>query len=218
MQPTDRPAFAKLANALFAAFDKPPSDPRLDAYWLGLQKMHLHAFEQTVTHVVGPEGPEELPSPKQLFSIHRKVRNAQLAAERESRKPKPAEGEVAAPEPDRFECYASRVLLAVLCSLTAQHSSAATDESLARMVHVKHYFADQYRAMCIEDPDAALDMRDCLRKALEPLFVPREIKQTAAATQSAANSWERSMVALAASNADSGHNAPLDAPKWRRIW
>lgn len=174
MLTADRPAFVKLAEALFAAFDKPPSDARIEAYWRGLQAMHLLAFEAVVNHVVGPDGEEELPIPRQLYSINRRLVAARRAAELEGRKAALKPGEPPPPEPDRFECYANRVLVAVLCSLTAQHGNIATDASLAEMIHVKHNYADKYREMCVDEPDACVEMRDALIAALTRRFVPRE--------------------------------------------
>lgn len=174
MQPADEPGFIKLAEAMFAAFDKPPSDARMEAYWLGLQSMHLLAFDAVVRHVVGPNGEDELPTPKQLYAINRRLQADKRAAELAGRKPPPRPGEEPAPEPDRFEAYANRVMVAVLCQLIAQHGSAASDSSLAAMIHVKHQYAVGYREMCLEDPDASLEMRDALIAALTTRFVPRD--------------------------------------------
>lgn len=218
MQPADRQDFTKLAEALFAAFDKAPSDARLLAYWLGLQRMHLPAFEAVVAHVVGAEGEEELPTPKQCYAIHHRLRNAARAAELAGRKPALKPGEAPPKEPDVFERYANRALVAVLCSLTAQRGSAATEESLAKMVHVKHHFADGYREMCLTEPDACEDMRDALVAALTREFVPREprvpIQQQAAPEVPAVSSWDAALATLAASNAPSGHNAPAGSAQW----
>lgn len=174
MQPSDRADFVKLAEALFAAFDKPAVEARLQAYWLGLQSMHLLAFDAVVRHVIGPDGEDELPTPKQLYAINRRLQADKRAAELAGRKPQLRPGEEPPAEPDRFEAYANRVMVAVLCQLIAQHGSAASDSSLAAMVHVKHQYAVGYREMCLEDPDASLEMRDALVAALTTRFVPRD--------------------------------------------
>jgi hypothetical protein len=149
MHTTDRPAFIRLAEALFAAFE----------------------------HVIGFEGEDDLPTPKQLYFIHRRLRNAARAAELEAKRTlQPgafAPGEQPR-EPDRFDIHANKVLFAVLCLLTCQHGSAATEESLAEMIHVKHNFAQKYREQCVTDPDASLEMRDHLKRELAKRFVPRE--------------------------------------------
>lgn len=169
----DRPTFALLAGALFAAFDKQASDLRMDAYWRGLSAMSIGNFERTVNHVIGPEGEDELPTPKQLYAINRRLASAQRAAELAGRKVPPPQGEEVT-KPDVYDDYTGRVLLAVLCKLINQHGCAATDESLAEMVHVKHRFAKGYREMCIQHPEASLDLRDALIAALTPRFVPRD--------------------------------------------
>ena len=123
-----------------------------------------------------------------------------------------------APELDRFDAYANRVMLASLCSLTAQHASAATEESLAEMIHVKHRFADAYREMCLDEPDASLELRDALLAALKPVFVPREPSTPASVTQATPEPtgtvWDRTLAELAVANADEGYNAPPGAAKW----
>lgn len=214
MQPTDRPEFVKLAEALFAAFDRPPSDGRMQAYWLGLQRMNLHQFEAAVSHVIGPDGEDELPTPKQLFAISRKLRNAQRAAELAARQSAPVANQ---PEPDRFQAYANRVMVAMLCSLAAQHGSAASDKSLAEMTQVAHRYADAYREMCVEEPKACEEMRDAMREPLTRAFVPREPRpefQQRLSTPAVGDTWAAVMAQLAKSNAIGGQNAPPDSPQW----
>lgn len=166
MQEIDRAAFGKLAEALFAAFDKPASDARLEAYWRGLQSMHLLAFERVVDHVVGPDGEEDLPTPRQCHQISRSLVAEQRRNERPHTAPAPAK------ELDVYELYANRVLMRLLRELAHAHGSSATPESLAKMLHVKQIFVDGYRSMCATEPETSLELRDVLIEKLTPLFVP----------------------------------------------
>lgn len=213
MQATDRASFGKLAEALFAAFDKPPSDGRLEAYWRGLKGMDLLAFERTIDVVIGPDGEDELPTPKQLYAIDRKRRAELRAAEMAGRK-KPGDEE---PKTDRFDDYAGRVLFCVLCSLTAQHGSGATEESLTEMIHVKHRFAKGYREQFETDPDSTLEMRDALIAALTARFVPREPSNDPnhkLTVPAPGETWRRALDAIDETRGPMGHNAPPGSPVW----
>jgi hypothetical protein len=217
MLPVELPQFTKLADALFAAFDKPSTEARVSAYWIGLKQMQLLQFEEVVQHVIGFDGEDELPTPKQLYSISRRLRNAKRAAELAGRKSAAAPSDAPKPEPDVFERYANRVLLGVLCELIAQHRSAATDESLAQMVQVKRRLANDYRDICVEEPDACSELRDKLLVALRPCFVPREVLADAPqrlSVPAAGETWAAALASLETSNAIGGQNAPPDSPQW----
>lgn len=177
MLSTERGAFAKLIEVLCAGYNVPATEARLDAYWRGCNRMHLAAFERTVDFILGPDGDaEDLPTPRQIHIQHRRMLAAQRSASEPTHK-------LDGPELDKFDRYAGQVLFSVLCSLTSQHGSGASDASLAEMVHVKHRFAAGYREMCIAEPDACEEMRDAMKAALTRQFVPREpSKQQAAPT------------------------------------
>lgn len=167
MQPCDREKFVPLAQAMFAAFDKPQNDARLEAYWRGLTGMNLLAFERVVDHVVGPDGEDELPSPKMCHAIARRL-------QREARANATPIATTTTREFDVFEQHGNRVLLSLLRQLTHDHGSGATEESLAEMLHVKQIWVDGYRQNCETEPEASLELRDKLIEKLTPLFVPRD--------------------------------------------
>lgn len=165
MQTTERPQFAKLVESLLAGFNVPITEARVDAYWRGCRTMHVLAFEQTVDHVLGPTGEEDLPTPRQMHVIHRRIVGERRAA---SMPPPAPEG----PEQDIFDLYTSRVLLTFLRMKARRVGSGATPESLAALLDCKKRFAAGYREMCITEPEASLELRDALVDAFEPLYAP----------------------------------------------
>ena len=168
MLATERKEFARLVEALCAGFNVPCTDGRLDAYWRGCSSMHLLAFERTVNHALGPKGEDELPGPRQMHALHRRI----VAEQRAASMPSATEG----PKPDVFEIYTNRVLLTFLRMKARRCGSGATDESLRQMLEIRKRYADAYRQMCIDEPEASLELRDALVDALEPVFVPRDPK------------------------------------------
>lgn len=217
MLASERVAFAKLVETLCAGYNVPATEARIDAYWRGCHGMALGVFELLIDYAVGPDGDDDLPTPKRLYAIDRKRRSELRAAELAGKRAQARDGDEPPKEPDRFDCYAGRVLFAVLCKLTSQHGSTATDESLAEMVHVKHNYANSYRLQCASEPDASLEMRDALIIALTRRFVPRERTEQFTHRMSVpapGETWANALAALEASNAPGGRNAPAGSAQW----
>lgn len=173
MHSTERPQFCKLVETLLAGFNTPVTEARMDAYWRGCNGMHLLAFERTVDFVLGPEGEDDLPTPKQMHYMHRRMLSARRAAAAAATPDKP-EG----PERDIFDRYCQRVLFHFLHGMARRTGSAATDESLAAMIDCKNRFVAGYREMCAEEPEASLDLRDALIDALTPLWAAKVTDNT----------------------------------------
>ncbi len=74
MQTADREEFEQLLAKLCAGYEKPVTQARTAAFWSGLAKMSLAQFDRCVDHALSDDGPEDLPSTKGIWRIHREMR------------------------------------------------------------------------------------------------------------------------------------------------
>jgi hypothetical protein len=90
VQSTDREQFEEQLGVLCAGFNLPVTPHRRDAYWRGLAKMSLAQLSRCVDLAVSEEGPDDLPTPKQIWRMHRGFRSqGALVATQEQAKEDP---------------------------------------------------------------------------------------------------------------------------------
>lgn len=89
MLQSERQDFEAQMKPLFAAADRAATPERLEAYWIGLQKMELSTVVRVVEHVLQQptEGQMKLPSPGQFWAINREMRAARRVAPANPSKP-----------------------------------------------------------------------------------------------------------------------------------
>lgn len=100
MQVAERNEFEEQLAILCAGFNVPATAHRRHAYFTGLAKMSLAQFTRCVEHALTEEGPEDLPTAKGIWRIHRDIRRAphmQAAVKKE--------------DPDHLEYFANRLML-----------------------------------------------------------------------------------------------------------
>lgn len=74
MNSNQRTEFEAVLQRLYAGFNMPISETRMDAYWQGLAKMSLGTFSLTVDYALGENGPERIPSTSALWKISKQIR------------------------------------------------------------------------------------------------------------------------------------------------
>lgn len=67
-------AFDQRTAELCAAFDKPCTNERRAAYRSSLGKLGEIAWARLVEHAIGEDGPDKLPSTRECWQLHRKLR------------------------------------------------------------------------------------------------------------------------------------------------
>lgn len=76
MQTSEREEFEEYLGILCAGYNVPMTQHRKSAYFSGLAKMSLVQWVRCVEFAVGEEGPEELPTPKGIWRLHRAFRRS----------------------------------------------------------------------------------------------------------------------------------------------
>lgn len=71
---TSREAFDALVRHLHEAYGVKPMQTRLDAYWVSLRKANMPDLERAIEHCLGEEGPERLPTHRQVWSLLKQLR------------------------------------------------------------------------------------------------------------------------------------------------
>lgn len=139
MIPDDRKEFDALLAQLCAGYNVPFTEERKQAYWTGLQKLHIAAFTRVVEYSLGEHAPEKFPAVRGLWDLHKILR----------RQAPPPRVSDSAPPPDitDFAAFANRRLLAFLSTV-----GGASDASLKRLVEVKTRVTDQVRELLLEEP------------------------------------------------------------------
>lgn len=150
MNSTERPAFEDHLAQLLAGYDRKSTPERIEAYWRGLNRMPLVAFERVVDHALSDKGPDHIPSPKQCWQIYRDMRATPTSAPLAARDPKFTKADI----------WANRWLFGYLSM-----KGAASRASLPKLIAAKNKIA----ASCSDIPDEELDPRE-LRELLFPAF------------------------------------------------
>lgn len=99
MHSGERQEFEEQLAVLCAGYNLPINDHRKHAYFIGLAKMSLAQFVRCVEFAITEEGPEELPTPRGIWRIHRELRRGPAI----NKAPEKA-------EPDHLKNYANRLL------------------------------------------------------------------------------------------------------------
>lgn len=151
MNSTERPQFEEHLTQLLAGYDRKATPDRIEAYWRGLNRMPLVAFERVVDYALGEKGPEELPTPKRCWQIYRDMRAAPASADGRAK---------VDPRFTKADIWANRWLFGYLAQ-----QGAASRASLTKLVEVKNKIA----ASCSGIPDDELDPQE-LRETLFQAF------------------------------------------------
>lgn len=157
MNSTDQPAFNERCKVLLAGFNTMVTPERLEAYWTGLNRMPMGTFERCLSHVLGPDAPDRLPTPGGMWRVAKELRA----------KPSGNVGTTAVPEVDKFAGYGQRAMVAWICK-----KGPASQASLQSMIAEKNHLCDAYRTICAEEPEASLELRDKLFAAWEKVWQP----------------------------------------------
>ena len=97
MQLADRAQFDSQLGALCAGFNVPVTELRSEAYWRGLERMQLSQFARVVSHALGEDGPERIPTASQCWVIWKQIRHRRPQAT--------AQTEPAEPQCDHFHGF-----------------------------------------------------------------------------------------------------------------
>lgn len=73
MLQADREEFNRQLRELCAGFNVPVGE-REAAYWRSLAKMELGTFARVVEHCLGEEGPEKIPTTRQMWALSKAIR------------------------------------------------------------------------------------------------------------------------------------------------
>jgi hypothetical protein len=99
---TDREQFEVQFAVLCAGYNLPVTKARMSAYWSGLTRMSLPRFSRCIEFALGEEGPDDIPTSKGIWKIHRQLSgSAGGPSVHTSAKPS---------EPDHLEYMANRLL------------------------------------------------------------------------------------------------------------
>lgn len=154
MQLADRPLFEDQLGALCAGFNVPVTELRAEAYWRGLQRMHLGQFARVVEYALSEHGPERIPSVPQIWLLHKQARSQRPAA------PTPVAD--AAPAYDALHGFAQRCLLHWL-----RQRGGVAEATLARLVAEKNRLLAQFREIAAEETLTADEVRPAMLRAFD---------------------------------------------------
>lgn len=137
MLSTDRKDFESQLQVLFGGFPTFLTEPRIQAYWRGLQKMPLSVFVRCVDHALGERGSDKLPTVNTIWQLSRTLRAA------------PPPQSHAPPSPyDDFHLVGQRWLFAFLLRRAIEEPPPpdVTEPTLQKLIEVKNRIIAQYRA------------------------------------------------------------------------
>lgn len=78
METLDRPEFERQVSLICAAYNVPMGD-RGAAYWTAFNRLGIIEFARIVERVIGPDGPDKMPTVKQLWDIRRELKHPKPA-------------------------------------------------------------------------------------------------------------------------------------------
>ena len=152
MQLADRAQFDSQLGALCAGFNVPVTELRSEVYWRGLERMQLSQFARVVSHALGEDGPERIPTASQCWVIWKQIRHRRPQAT--------AQTEPAEPQCDHFHGFGQRCLLRFL-----RERGGVDAAVLPRLVAEKNRLLDQYRIIATEEEITADELRERLLTA-----------------------------------------------------
>jgi hypothetical protein len=153
VQTADRPLFEDQLGALCAGFNVPMTELRTDAYWRGLQKMHLVQFARVVEYALSERGPERIPTVPQCWALLKQQR---------ATRPADVIQPVATATYDALHCFAQRCLLRWL-----RENGPVPAEALQRIVSEKNRLLDQFRVIATEERLVADDVRPAMFRGFD---------------------------------------------------
>jgi hypothetical protein len=147
VQSTDREEFETQLARLCAGFNIPVTKHRRDAYWSGLAKMSLSQLSRVIDLALGEDGPEDLPTTRTIWKMHRQMRAPGPTAVQT-----PARND----EPDHLEYFANRLLWLHLSHRGGLGSvKGEMLEELQRCLKFKRQIVDEFAGFIREgDQDA----------------------------------------------------------------
>jgi hypothetical protein len=74
VQSNDRDEFNSQMRKFFGAYGDFPSPDRIEAYWIGLQKLTLVQLGRVMERALSEDGPEKMPNVPQVWNLHRELR------------------------------------------------------------------------------------------------------------------------------------------------
>lgn len=149
MQLADRAQFDSQLGALCAGFNVPVTELRSEAYWRGLERMQLSQFARVVSHALGEDGPERIPTASQCWVLWKQIRHR--------RAPGPESAPPQAPQFDHFHGFGQRCLLRFL-----RAAGGVDEDTLGRLVAEKNRLLGQYRLIATEEEITADELRERL--------------------------------------------------------
>lgn len=170
MLASERPEFEKHVGTLLAGFDRKITPERLEAYWLGCNRMSLGTFERAVARAVGEHGPDEVPTPKRMCFIAYELRAAGVSS---SSTPQSKQ-----PERDPLQRLAMSCLVEIVKRLGVP-SHASGDAMAAAKNRIVAQLADSYGRRSLTDEEAT-QLRDVITPACEKHFKRRSDEELAA--------------------------------------
>lgn len=157
MLSTERQAFESQLAVLFGAFPTFLTQPRIEAYWRGLLKMHLQVFERCVDRLLGEQGDDKLPTVNRIWQVSRELRSHTPAQPVET---SPAQ------LPSTVWLYGNRAMFNYLL-----RRGGAGYEQLLLMLAEKKRICDAYELIVVDEPEAGLELRDKLFEAWDRVYV-----------------------------------------------
>jgi hypothetical protein len=173
----ERPQFEGHLAQMLAAYDRKPTPERTEAYWRGLAKMPLVAFERVVDHTLSERGSEELPSPKRCWQIYRDMRGTPTV-----------HGATKSTDPQQSKAkrWGNQWLFAYLTS-----KGAATKSSLAKLIAAKDRIAESCESIPEEEFDPR-EMKPMLFPKFDELWQPITVEEHAESVRLAREGWSES--------------------------
>lgn len=137
MLSTEMDGFEAELAKLCAGFEVPVTKHRKDAHWSGLRKMSLAQYQRCVDIAIGEDGPDDFPTPKAIWRIHRQLRVAGPAdAVHTSAR--------VMSDPDHLEYFANRLLLKHLTHRCGLGSGAQASAELADCLEFKRELVSEW--------------------------------------------------------------------------
>lgn len=169
---SDRANFDQRMMVLCAGF--PPmiaTSERIEAYWTGLQKMPFPQFVRCVEFTLSEDGPEKIPTPKQLWQLYRKLRQG-VATNRPTTKPDV--------QLHDYVAFANRCLYKFL-----RDTEGVSTECLVELIATKNKIAKAFIVSGFDESEnPALVIREKLLQALRRVrlvkITPQELEHARA--------------------------------------
>lgn len=146
---TERKDFEAQLAVLFGGFPQFLTEPRIEAYWRGLQKMPLSTFVRCVDHSLGEQGGDKLPTVNAVWQTSKVLRGQRQQLQKREEKN----------NCDDFTAFANRRLYEYL------RLCGGVDEALLpKLVAEKNRLARQFLEVDSEERVDEKEFRTALQK------------------------------------------------------